>query len=128
MGPRSIDRGNVGPGWPLTHTCPTSMGPRSIDRGNDASEDGTGRGTVTSMGPRSIDRGNGTRVLLVENGRPTSMGPRSIDRGNKAVLDRKPGRPRLLQWGRDRSIAEITPYADRRIRSAANFNGAAIDR
>src|SRR2546425_9444796 len=56
------------------------------------------------------------------------MGPRSIDRGNMQRLVKGFMDPTGLQWGRDRSIAEILilllPLAARR----GCFNGAAIDR
>src|SRR2546425_1226066 len=55
-----------------------------------------------------------------------SMGPRSIDRGIWAWAAR--GRAALrLQWGRDRSIAELLVLA-LDVFHLKRFNGAAIDR
>src|SRR5438270_454306 len=82
------------------------------------------------MGPRSIDRGIGQYPTYYHAFIPASMGPRSIDRGipavpalgqhapirfNGAAIDRSRNsftwiaatRHGLLQWGRDRSIAEF---------------------
>src|SRR5947207_3244102 len=56
-----------------------------------------------------------------------SMGPRSIDRGIIIGGTRYAVAEGQLQWGRDRSIAELVAgWAGCRI--ASRFNGAAIDR
>src|SRR3989442_378428 len=82
------------------------MGPRSFDRGNEV--DGGKREGVrmASMGPRSFDRGNYVTGVRPMCGRIASMGPRSFDRGNGEWAFDKFA-PESLQWGRDRSIAEI---------------------
>src|SRR5579884_3692752 len=59
-----------------------------------------------SMGPRPIGRGNSMQFCVIYLGTVASMGPRPIGRGNR------PGEGALmryveLQWGRDRSVAEI---------------------
>src|SRR5579885_2508005 len=140
MGPRPIGRGNSSM---LLHTSATpacaSMGPRPIGRGNLAFfTQAYGEDTEASMGPRPIGRGNarghvadscsGSRGF---NGAATyrsrkcaeqphtviaiqlaSMGPRPIGRGNTMgevpILLAGP-----LQWGRDRSVAEILEEAFR---------------
>src|SRR5438552_476887 len=82
---------------------------------------------TASMGPRSIDRGNNRTSSRSTSSIYASMGPRSIDRGNmiawlRALL-RLP-----LQWGRDRSIAEIWNASSVATAFGPGFNGAAIDR
>src|SRR5438128_2337350 len=101
------------------------------------------------MGPRSIDRGTGLLQQQIATLTSASMGPRSIDRGT-AIVQAKSLGDVLLQWGRDRSIAELPtvfpadsplyslqwgrdrsiaelPPTRRAGESAECFNGAAID-
>src|SRR5579883_799459 len=105
------------------------------------------------MGPRPIGRGNYGRSAPRGGGREASMGPRPIGRGNSAPPSTYTTRRRVLQWGRDRSVAEIAlstaldgtrdkelqwgrdrSVAEIRGRGAwvrqgmAGFNGAATDR
>src|SRR5438309_187760 len=102
------------------------MGPRSIDRGTLIAPSRPARPSRASMGPRSIDRGTIVSAVLLSTMKSASMGPRSIDRGTD--------RYRLaryvvfaLQWGRDRSIAELDSLTFRS-GQPGSFNGAAIDR
>ncbi len=65
---------------------------------------------AASMGPRSCERGN-----HVANDAPlklsflASMGPRSCERGNAAIGVAIIGFIALLQWGRARASAEMSP-------------------
>src|SRR5579875_3427550 len=81
------------------------------------------------MGPRPIGRGNYGRSAPRGGGREASMGPRPIGRGNSppmtAYLRYRRSR---LQWGRDRSVAEIQRRPRRTRRDGECFNGAATDR
>src|SRR5579885_294426 len=59
------------------------------------------------MGPRPIGRGNTTlQNQFMAGSGSASMGPRPIGRGNTRVTPELHTR-RRLQWGRDRSVAEI---------------------
>ena len=58
------------------------------------------------MGPRPIDRGNVRKIRKVDPVSVASMGPRPIDRGNEGLAGGA-SNEKVLQWGRDRSIAEI---------------------
>src|SRR5579884_804840 len=154
MGPRPIGRGNPARGRSLppdsvcfngaatdrSRKCPcamlarskrrgASMGPRPIGRGNTK---GTGAATpsrrLASMGPRPIGRGNAARL----RGRVPLAG-----RFNGAATDRSRKSPctpfgavgwRPLQWGRDRSVAEIRPTDSTTGNTKPGFNGAATDR
>src|SRR5579885_2921333 len=64
-------------------------------------------GVHASMGPRSTDRGNEKRKRQRDALLQASMGPRSTDRGNK-LWPTSRCRSSMLQWGRDRLIAEIS--------------------
>jgi len=113
MGPRSIERGNVGTAPRFARRQHASMGPRSIERGNRKPGGEQMSGNWASMGPRSIERGNhgmkanqsvellqlqwGRAQLSAEtqratpqaaSGLPASMGPRSIERGNIRWVER----------------------------------------
>src|SRR2546422_5726097 len=106
MGPRSSDRGN---GVALLHDRP----PEQLQWGRDRLiaemrrfPDVAADVEDASMGPRSSDRGN---AVALEEAAPdfrASMGPRSSDRGNTRSLSSRLSSI-LLQWGRDRLIAEI---------------------
>src|SRR5260370_23721161 len=85
MGPRSADRGNVGAVYLLFFLAKASMGPRSADRGNTRLAATAAIGQLASMGPRSADRGN---LLLM-----TACAAKKV-----------------LQWGRDQLIAEISKH------------------
>src|SRR5581483_10535075 len=82
------------------------MGPRSTDRGNQTSSSAASEQLQASMGPRSTDRGNipPTRGKYMSKHAP--MGPRSTDRGN-VINEVSRASSAMLQWGRDRLIAEI---------------------
>ncbi len=58
MGPRSVERGNLGAGTIARLRGQASMGPRSVERGNVAISKGKSDGDRASMGPRSVERGN----------------------------------------------------------------------
>src|SRR3989442_419390 len=58
----------------------------------------------------AIDRSRKYHGRLEPARRFASMGPRSIDRGNDGKID-VISRNALLQWGRDRSIAEMVMCA-----------------
>ena len=92
-----------------------SMGPRSFDRGNAPRSPSASERGRASMGPRSFDRGNTCILRSRCSTEVASMGPRSFDRGN---LGSSCGMPadHALQWGRDRSIAEMRSLA--RVRAA----------
>src|SRR5437868_3109411 len=102
MGPRSIDRGILKLRSAVNSTAQASMGPRSIDRGIGFSERLFGRTVSASMGPRSIDRGIG------------------FDGGEERGMN-------TLQWGRDRSIAELWRLIRERSRQAASMGPRSID-
>src|SRR5437867_3350246 len=107
MGPRSIDRGNVGAGAGGADAPGASMGPRSIDRGNNAGSPNSYRNnslqwgrdqSIAEIGTPSLARRrqtcfNGAAINRSRKyadrqagsamGSMASMGPRSIDRGNQ---------------------------------------------
>ena len=126
MEPRSIDRGSSSFHSRSIDQLRASMEPRSIDRGSERSGPQRDRPHPASMEPRSIDRGSRVLRLWRLDRDRASMEPRSIDRGStlnsifRTVHD-------VLQWSRDRSIAEVTYCGNRRTESRC-FNGAAIDR
>jgi hypothetical protein len=73
--------------------------------------------------PRSdAQREHGIRCLS-----GASMRPRSLDRGNKPGFRGSPT-AKMLQWGRDLSIAEMRGWSRRAGTSPSRFNGAAISR
>src|SRR5579872_6836675 len=63
-----------------------------------------------SMGPRSIDRGIAPPAGFFGTSKAASMGPRSIDRGIASLRTWGERAELLLQWGRDRSIAELDSW------------------
>src|SRR5579884_951060 len=67
------------------------------------------RPAVASMGPRPIGRGNHSEARRAAARGLASMGPRPIGRGNVRIPRGRGGAPPWLQWGRDRSVAEILP-------------------
>ncbi len=101
------------------------------------------------MEPRSFDRGKKARSKSATDGGRASMEPRSFDRG-KIKFALQPLQPLMLQWSRDRLIAEsrhprrldaietrasMEPRSfdrgkhrglDERVARPARFNGAAI--
>src|SRR5882672_10874929 len=107
MGPRFLNRGNIGDDpAPIIRTG-ASMGPRFLNRGNQAmkgeycaSVPGFNGAAVSqprkcpppstyrpdslpaSMGPRFLNRGNFIYQLLVLVTLQASMGPRFLNRGN----------------------------------------------
>src|SRR5579875_3397199 len=94
--------------WVVRVVRHASMGPRPIGRGNPpgARRDARSWGGA-SMGPRPIGRGN-----AAEGGNRTrhglaSMGPRPIGRGNCRGGIKAFSVGDVLQWGRDRSVAEM---------------------
>src|SRR5579885_1148090 len=132
MGPRPIGRGNPAAFAGRTSQCWLQWGrDRSVAeiellspglgrgrrRFNGAATDRTRKfagevkvkddGWRASMGPRPIGRGNAGERGASAAPREASMGPRPIGRGNSCG-SRVPreGQTRL-QWGRDRSVAEI---------------------
>src|SRR5579875_2083807 len=147
---RSVAEIRIAP-WGPGPLGEASMGPRPIRSGNGCGwlERDARRGA--SKGPRPIGRGNGRPCLQRDARQGASMGPRPIGRGNVcaavqhprqggcfngAATDRSrksgatepsPMTAHLLQWGRDRSVAEIWPMRGPRTDSAC-FNGAATDR
>src|SRR5579885_3576823 len=70
---------------------------------------------------------NGHRAVP-HRSRPASMGPRPIGRGNTQSLRTRGGGRGMLQWGRDRSVAEIHKVYGHAGEEEACFNGAATDR
>ena len=174
MGPRPIGRGNHRAGADTHRRRRASMGPRPIGRGNSAAGDAgalvprrfNGAATDRSRkcgGARrrapgrcgfngaATDRSRKFEDLhRIDVVRRASMGPRPIGRGNAAKLfpfiqDRQLqwGRDRsvaeiqrtyatsrsafVLQWGRDRSVAEINKFGSEHWFDDG-FNGAATDR
>src|SRR5581483_6320369 len=59
------------------------------------------------MGPRPIGRGNPGPLARGGAGHSASMGPRPIGRGNLNSRRAPTSKQSGLQWGRDRSVAEI---------------------
>src|SRR5579885_3576822 len=80
------------------------------------------------MGPRPIGRGNYHHLLVRGQGVKASMGPRPIGRGNVTDTVQYLTGPGPLQWGRDRSVAEIHKVYGHAGAEEACFNGAATDR
>src|SRR5438552_747461 len=104
MGPRSIDRGNVGDG---TNTyCITRL---RWGRDRSIAEISHGDWRLPSawcFDGAAIDRSRkyAQRAQVPTRG-SASMGPRSIDRGNVQGVNAAQTKS-WLRWGRDRSIAE----------------------
>jgi len=153
MGPRPIGRGNMADAWTAHGQCVLQWGrdrsvaeiPRPGDRGvspwwrfNGAATDRSrklpqGSGVYehtgsASMGPRPIGRGNYHHLLVRGQGVKASMGPRPIGRGNVTDTVQYLTGPGPLQWGRDRSVAEIHKVYGHAGEEEACFNGAATDR
>src|SRR5579884_2098428 len=103
-----------------------SMGPRPIGRGNVAERVGERRGDGASMGPRPIGRGNAAKLFPFIQDRQLQWGrDRSV-----AEIQRTYATSRsafVLQWGRDRSVAEINKFGSEHWFDDG-FNGAATDR
>src|SRR5437899_1883652 len=78
------------------------------------------------MGPRSIDRGNDTAPRHPP-GALEGFNGAAIDRSRKSIGAVTTPFSVSLQWGRDRSIAEMGSKNPRGGRAGC-FNGAAIDR
>src|SRR5205085_422719 len=70
------------------------------------------KGIKASMGPRPYGRGNAGQRDVGVDGHIASMGPRPYGRGNgqRSVDDQH---DRWLQWGRDRTVAEMYREATR---------------
>src|SRR5579884_3044224 len=150
MGPRPIGRGNHRAGADTHRRRRASMGPRPIGRGNSAAGD-AGALVPRRFNGAATDRSRKFEDLhRIDVVRRASMGPRPIGRGNAAKLfpfiqDRQLqwGRDRsvaeiqrtyatsrsafVLQWGRDRSVAEINKFGSEHWFDDG-FNGAATDR
>src|SRR5581483_5112995 len=118
MGPRPIGRGNAGP-----RRSPGAGSPRfngaATDRSRKCANTARARRrpAVASMGPRPIGRGNHSEARRAAARGLASMGPRPIGRGNVRIPRGRGGAPPWLQWGRDRSVAEIIPKLDGRLRA-----------
>ncbi len=107
MGPRSTDRGNTYPLAAWTSRLPRLQWGRDRLIAEISPAESTSRITWdASMGPRSTDRGNPGPFLPLRERQKASMGPRSTDRGN-GLVPNSMMRCCLLQWGRDRLIAEM---------------------
>src|SRR5579885_3208517 len=108
MGPRPIGRGNMADAWTAHGQCVLQWGrdrsvaeiPRPGDRGVSPRWRFNGAATDRSR------KCNGHRAVP-HRSRPASMGPRPIGRGNTQSLRTRGGGRGMLQWGRDRSVAEI---------------------
>src|SRR5579884_2041966 len=80
------------------------------------------------MGPRPIGRGNGSgRKVRPPTCRSLQWGRDRSVAEIRGVL-RMASRARRLQWGRDRSVAEMRTRLGYRSCSPCSFNGAATDR
>src|SRR5579883_744243 len=106
------------------------MGPRPIGRGNYGRSAPRGGGREASMGPRPIGRGNSppmTAYLRYRRSRLQWGRDRSVaEIALSTALDGT--RDKELQWGRDRSVAEIRGRGAWVRQGMAGFNGAATDR
>src|SRR5579885_2511779 len=108
MGPRPIGRGNMADAWTAHGQCVLQWGrdrsvaeiPRPGDRGVSPWWRFNGAATDRS---RKLPQGSG----VYEHTGSASMGPRPIGRGNTQSLRTRGGGRGMLQWGRDRSVAEI---------------------
>ncbi len=80
-----------------------------------------------SMGPRPRGRGTRRAAVRKRTASQASMGPRPRGRGT-IVYDHRPAYKRLLQWGRDRAVAELSAHGRRRPLRGIGFNGAATAR
>src|SRR5579884_430267 len=130
MGPRPIGRGNSAQPCRRNTAPPAGFNGAATDRSrkfrNAVIDLGYRQGA--SMGPRPIGRGNTRRRnASTWRQRCASMGPRPIGRGNGGDLAGTYPNPSVLQWGRDRSVAEIPRHSLEGHRSVG-FNGAATDR
>src|SRR5438094_262221 len=106
MGPRPISRGVAERAGRCRGLHIASMGPRPISRGVNKS--GTNPMFIhsASMGPRPISRGVGEGVLLgVDDGVRFNGAATDQSRSDFTTSDGMI-HPNLLQWGRDRSVAE----------------------
>src|SRR5579884_1577815 len=132
MGPRPIGRGNSPPPPPRARKRffsfngaatdrsrkfeyrdlyelfgKASMGPRPIGRGNLAPHNPNKRKTAASMGPRPIGRGNAVDGPC-RDWIPAGFNGAATDRSRKfRWISQMCTIGYLLQWGRDRSVAEI---------------------
>src|SRR5579885_2081072 len=103
-----------------------SMGPRARARGNPQGYPPPCGRYPASMGPRARARGNGAGRRAALEGQGASMGPRARARGNPWTVGTGLGTV-LLQWGRERALAEIPP-ATSPPPPDEGFNGAASAR
>src|SRR5579885_3288886 len=112
MGPRPIGRGNLVGIGDHHDLLLASMGPRPIGRGNGqwrAGRPSTGHGFNGAATDRS--RKCGRRVDGFVEFIDASMGPRPIGRGNSPSESDTHAPAPPLQWGGDRSVAEIRAAA-----------------
>src|SRR5579885_2044161 len=110
MGPRSCERGNMRAAF-LSRLGENRFNGAALVRARKSPKTrGILGAWAASMGPRSCERGN-----HVANDAPlklsflASMGPRSCERGNAAIGVAIIGFIALLQWGRARASAEMSP-------------------
>ena len=87
-----------------------SMGPRAFARGDRSGCGQAGRYAVASMGPRAFARGDPPGRCSAYYLRNASMGPRAFARGDLFNWFKGLFVKTMLQWGRELSPAEITPY------------------
>src|SRR5579875_1658984 len=132
MGPRPIGRGNMADAWTAHGQCVLQWGrDRSVaeitarvgrlrtywigfngaatDRSRKLPPSARAGSGSQSFNGAATDRSrkcNGHRAVP-HRSRPASMGPRPIGRGNTQSLRTRGGGRGMLQWGRDRSVAEI---------------------